>query len=106
MIRRPPRSTLFPYTTLFRSTTRGNLVPIKLERGTKKKMKTAPFGRAARVPLARGGPSAEGSRVSRRRFSLCQRDARDCFRFREEGKGGPLRARILWPFPKAAGGRK
>src|SRR2546427_1427841 len=67
MIRRPPRSTLFPYTTLFRSTTRGNLVPIKLERGTKKKMKTAPFGRTARVPLARGGPSAEGSRVSRRR---------------------------------------
>src|SRR2546423_3331060 len=27
MIRRPPRSTLFPYTTLFRSV-RGNLVPI------------------------------------------------------------------------------
>src|SRR5215813_14393294 len=27
MIRRPPRSTLFPYTTLFRSATRGNLEP-------------------------------------------------------------------------------
>src|SRR5256885_12225855 len=26
MIRRPPRSTLFPYTTLFRSPTRGRLV--------------------------------------------------------------------------------
>src|SRR5438105_8600976 len=27
MIRRPPRSTLFPYTTLFRSPQRGNLDP-------------------------------------------------------------------------------
>src|SRR2546430_11636665 len=27
MIRRPPRSTLFPYTTLFRSTTSINLLP-------------------------------------------------------------------------------
>src|SRR2546430_10385479 len=27
MIRRPPRSTLFPYTTLFRSTTRGRISP-------------------------------------------------------------------------------
>src|SRR5260221_29999 len=27
MIRRPPRSTLFPYTTLFRSTPYGNLLP-------------------------------------------------------------------------------
>src|ERR1044072_1427135 len=26
MIRRPPRSTLFPYTTLFRSTVKGNVV--------------------------------------------------------------------------------
>src|SRR5258708_26714206 len=28
MIRRPPRSTLFPYTTLFRSRHRGNIVKI------------------------------------------------------------------------------
>src|SRR5258706_10257437 len=27
MIRRPPRSTLFPYTTLFRSRRRGNRIP-------------------------------------------------------------------------------
>src|SRR5258708_8908175 len=27
MIRRPPRSTLFPYTTLFRSSTSGSLIP-------------------------------------------------------------------------------
>src|SRR2546430_4839033 len=29
MIRRPPRSTLFPYTTLFRSTTRGGCCPTR-----------------------------------------------------------------------------
>src|SRR3712207_7515761 len=34
MIRRPPRSTLFPYTTLFRSSTspRGRLVGLEVER--------------------------------------------------------------------------
>src|SRR2546422_11763064 len=30
MIRRPPRSTLFPYTTLFRSRARSNLAPLAL----------------------------------------------------------------------------
>src|SRR2546429_6365716 len=29
MIRRPPRSTLFPYTTLFRSAVRGQVVPME-----------------------------------------------------------------------------
>src|SRR2546426_9663950 len=32
MIRRPPRSTLFPYTTLFRSPRHGELVDVALER--------------------------------------------------------------------------
>src|SRR2546422_6210778 len=32
MIRRPPRSTLFPYTTLFRSLARGLLLPREPER--------------------------------------------------------------------------
>src|SRR2546427_9827939 len=31
MIRRPPRSTLFPYTTLFRSMTQGPCLPMVLE---------------------------------------------------------------------------
>src|SRR2546421_8647145 len=33
MIRRPPRSTLFPYTTLFRSGRRGNLTPPRRPEG-------------------------------------------------------------------------
>src|SRR3712207_8336533 len=32
MIRRPPRSTLFPYTTLFRSVREQRLVPFRVER--------------------------------------------------------------------------
>src|SRR3712207_7470891 len=32
MIRRPPRSTLFPYTTLFRSTIRSRVLPVRLLR--------------------------------------------------------------------------
>src|SRR2546426_3638906 len=34
MIRRPPRSTLFPYTTLFRSRSPANLVDLNLESAT------------------------------------------------------------------------
>src|SRR5438132_10913986 len=34
MIRRPPRSTLFPYTTLFRSLLNGNPVPTSACRGS------------------------------------------------------------------------
>src|SRR2546427_1730597 len=32
MIRRPPRSTLFPYTTLFRSSSIGNFDPVQAQR--------------------------------------------------------------------------
>src|SRR5260221_12458452 len=35
MIRRPPRSTLFPYTTLFRSIDRGALGPTLIGKGSK-----------------------------------------------------------------------
>src|SRR5258708_18979320 len=34
MIRRPPRSTLFPYTTLFRSESVGMLAPVPINSGT------------------------------------------------------------------------
>src|SRR3712207_7991330 len=43
MIRRPPRSTLFPYTTLFRSCLDGDLLP------------AAPGGRLGLAPGARRG---------------------------------------------------
>src|SRR2546425_7270218 len=49
MIRRPPRSTLFPYTTLFRSTTIGHRL-----------MATPRYdSRNSRIPIANGRASAE-----------------------------------------------
>src|SRR5258708_20868649 len=39
MIRRPPRSTLFPYTTLFRSQPPGDGSPKKAQGGVRKKLK-------------------------------------------------------------------
>src|SRR5438309_8476153 len=55
MIRRPPRSTLFPYTTLFRSARRA---------------KTSPGRRACAAPCPRGGScSAQGRRSARARRS-------------------------------------
>src|SRR2546428_3647313 len=46
MIRRPPRSTLFPYTTLFRSLFRGRTIPV-CQFG---------FGYCRKIELADGNP--------------------------------------------------
>src|SRR4051812_49787925 len=46
MIRRPPRSTLFPYTTLFRSWFRGRCESAR-DRSDDRTEKAAPSGRAA-----------------------------------------------------------
>src|SRR5438034_5376176 len=49
MIRRPPRSTLFPYTTLFRSNPHGFPSPLRERRGTNTKSgphRKAPAGRS------------------------------------------------------------
>src|SRR5438132_10810024 len=56
MIRRPPRSTLFPYTTLFRSLARRSAVAIRSQ--------TKPAN-PSRAPAA-GGASREGDRKSTR----------------------------------------
>src|SRR5689334_24789344 len=57
MIRRPPRSTLFPYTTLFRS-----------RRGVR--------GRRGRSPLARRGGGEVGARGDGARLRAARRDRR------------------------------
>src|SRR2546430_8924763 len=49
MIRRPPRSTLFPYTTLFRSRTRGSDAP-RARRGTHPRSRNPWLVRRARGP--------------------------------------------------------
>src|SRR3712207_7856977 len=60
MIRRPPRSTLFPYTTLFRSANRapGDRRPDGAG---------APRPRRARVPRERGPRASDSARGDRRR---------------------------------------
>src|SRR5258706_13835005 len=60
MIRRPPRSTLFPYTTLFRSCEQSPEVPDRLagprsgaaEQGARKEQEMAVAHRPDRAPLA------------------------------------------------------
>src|SRR3712207_7866870 len=53
MIRRPPRSTLFPYTTLFRSTPAGGGRRVGLRRGGRARVRRPGEGR-----LGRSGASA------------------------------------------------
>src|SRR2546422_7086796 len=66
MIRRPPRSTLFPYTTLFRSFARARLGGCAIEDVREAALQLGERGRRAvhreRGPLARG----EGDRKSTR----------------------------------------
>src|SRR5215203_7506072 len=49
MIRRPPRSTLFPYTTLFRSHDRGQLVPRHRRRDRRARLRADAVGRRDRA---------------------------------------------------------
>src|SRR5690242_21631778 len=64
MIRRPPRSTLFPYTTLFRSG-RAGLVARRLGAGPRRSTLGLREGRARRLGIDRRNP--HGPRASRRR---------------------------------------
>src|SRR2546427_6651461 len=60
MIRRPPRSTLFPYTTLFRSLRARQEVPAQVEREPGSPLAAPGVGHAAGP---RSPPPARGSRV-------------------------------------------
>src|SRR2546421_8826751 len=54
MIRRPPRSTLFPYTTLFRSVPRAGIgVPRRLRDGDRR----LPLSLCARIPMGKSAVS-------------------------------------------------
>src|SRR3990167_7130376 len=80
MIRRPPRSTLFPYTTLFRSSTQPPPhLPLK----------------TAQAPRATGKDRANGrlDRKSTRLNSSHSQISYAVFRLHEENKGHPRRHR-------------
>src|SRR2546429_4929443 len=59
MIRRPPRSTLFPYTTLFRSNVAVQLVPSTSRRGHNRRAPRGVIRAPAQVSPWRAAPSEE-----------------------------------------------
>src|SRR2546428_7415412 len=68
MIRRPPRSTLFPYTTLFRSRSRGSPGEHDLIGGARRRV---PAGAVANVPqLVRHLRNGGGGRIDRKSTRL------------------------------------
>src|SRR5688572_32373122 len=68
MLRRPPTSTLFPYTTLFRSLSEAVAVPLAHRRGAHRDQPPAPqqqAGDGARVQPPRRERLAEGGALGR-----------------------------------------
>src|SRR5258708_14271747 len=80
MIRRPPRSTLFPYTTLFRSG--GKLSPFPRPTSGKK------CGRLPAVAVAGGGAAGRGHRIGR---------THDRTRATSAGRISPSSTQLNWP---------
>src|SRR2546429_1685988 len=87
MIRRPPRSTLFPYTTLFRSQSR------QRSRRRRRKKARRPLGRDSRGALASRGNA--GDRTFRRHRGLLYRIIRlDFLAKRSEEHTSELQSRL------------
>src|SRR3712207_7281564 len=75
MIRRPPRSTLFPYTTLFRST--GARAVLRSRGGASKRRERVGGDRATRPlgsPRQTGGRRRKPRRVTRPRWAVLEPD--------------------------------
>src|SRR3712207_7980739 len=78
MIRRPPRSTLFPYTTLFRSDLRPGVRPVRpvLALAADAQRRPAPpRGRALRPPQRRAPPrrsEEHTSELQSRQYLVCR----------------------------------
>src|SRR3712207_8049333 len=78
MIRRPPRSTLFPYTTLFRSIGRGQRVRQRLGIGRRGRGRLRRIGRRHAWTLALLGAAVEGrseehtSELQSRQYLVCR----------------------------------
>src|SRR5438067_12727344 len=68
MIRRPPRSTLFPYTTLFRSGHWGECIPFVLTSGSQ--FRVQPFPALTSREYAAGKRSEEHTSELQSRFDL------------------------------------
>src|SRR3712207_8183457 len=76
MIRRPPRSTLFPYTTLFRSPRPGDLAGKRRHHGRDRRRPVAVYGRS-RVLVRRSAPHVarseeHTSELQSRQYLVCR----------------------------------
>src|SRR3712207_7740993 len=77
MIRRPPRSTLFPYTTLFRSAQVGLALEVALEAALDAALHLAAAG-AAQGPGGTQGPGTQGPRSEEHTSELQSRQYLVC----------------------------
>src|SRR3712207_5954939 len=72
MIRRPPRSTLFPYTTLFRSSSRARAIPRRRTRPRSRRA-SSPTSRRASARCSAGSRSEEHtSELQSRQYLVCR----------------------------------
>src|SRR3712207_7938023 len=80
MIRRPPRSTLFPYTTLFRSAVLAALLALPLAAQTKGPAKPSDYGQWETLVVTGGGRGGRGplrseehtSELQSRQYLVCR----------------------------------
>src|SRR2546422_4668690 len=74
MIRRPPRSTLFPYTTLFRSDMAGQ--KLKTHKGVKKRFRKTGTGKLMHYPAYKRHILTSKRRNRKRRLSADRKSTR------------------------------
>src|SRR5258705_9190581 len=72
MIRRPPRSTLFPYTTLFRSVAQSNSLDIYVRHLLFGNAHAIVLNLNAQPPLAIRGPQLDSAAINFRRQTMLQ----------------------------------
>src|SRR2546428_5705260 len=99
MIRRPPRSTLFPYTTLFRS-------PFRALARDPKPLLTYEPGSALWVPIKEGGLDRKSTRLNSSHDQISY--AVFCLKKKKRSAATPIarapRAKVVRPVPGVAGG--
>src|SRR3712207_7029127 len=102
MIRRPPRSTLFPYTTLFRSWPRGTPRRGRGRTGERagESTRAVDGAGAARRGAAVNAPETVGTRSEEHTSELQSRQYLVCRLLLEKKKTNALyTSRVLWIFP-------
>src|SRR3712207_8721319 len=95
MIRRPPRSTLFPYTTLFRSRVRNGQIRLNTATDNDVMVHVYNFKTSAELP-ATGGESSSTLRSEEHTSELQSRQYLVCRLLLEKKKNTPLRRLICY----------